>query len=1494
MNKKVLTLCAGVLLVGGSAVFTVNAVNAGNGKAQTAYVVKANAEGVAGYELSVVEKASYTWSLVKGDVYYLSPVDGYFLAKDGSIKSIKTSTPDKVTILTDLSISFDGTNSWEQNGEKLYLWKEDGTMQSYEGLNGTVSKLAFATSKEVVELTSGSTNTVYINTEETSHVIAVGTYGDKVDANTWTLHEGGKLSVKGTSDAYLQSNLSLLYSGESTAATFKYEDGILQMAIVGGYTPVYVISTGLTTDADAEGAVPAVLYAIDEEGKVDPEAATEATEGSFILGQGIAKDVIGETAYGTETISTVGEGGAPGAEYGDIYGIQYQNDGTLVITDVVETAIVPVYIYYKDGDHTYYYTTDGWKENTPVAWYLNNKTLITLDGEWGKSGITYTPDGVTGVGEEGSGATIALAEKSIPADEINNCEIPLLNAVNGDYIILAGRDEAGATIYINGDADGKAVAGTSWQTADLWKVTETVALGDGRYAYKFVNRETGKQLEINGYERFMAYQYNGGIQLLGVDERRAEESVVITTTSGTTSITTTVGRATVLGFYQSKLEQFTAHWLLHRYGSSFRLNVVDKYKDIANKTINGNEFDNTDLVPVYWDATNGFHEIAPENDEWNKENEKAFLLKKKGTNLYIVLNVTDKWSNAVNDFVQGGYKFEVLREANVEDVLEGRQVNNKTYYPYFRINYLEGKTEYDATSAINADKVLDNTPVYCVEIGSASKVFAYDLVNLETTDANGHLDVFVTANDRCADNSARRPNVSFYTTNENIVRGEDATNNPLNYRYVNITFKAGANMQFQNERNNWVNLDGKVLGIAHPDRYSNVPMPTEAGYFLFDKAEGQWAVSMATKDGKVTDSRKFVFTNRENPSVSIAVKSMHALGNDVYAVEYEAPSTSGSSVYSNRPFGYYKDKNNNYNQVMRDTLIIKAAEGNLKLTKGTHAYNTDSYANWTKEELQDKTFQLSIDAASQLYVTENEGKDSHFLGLTADETEVTNWRLVPFTAARVHDTDAVKYLTAGTDSVYTISHPMYWTGSEFKTYNDTTAIVAYALQNIQNNEWLRYDPSQNQTIESMICDPNSKNFTTKDLNAAYRFVLKEKAKGAQKIEAGAYNIVGVTPWGLNSDNYVTDNGWDKNGNTVTGTPHYELDYTNKLYGATSYQNLGAIEVENMYTQPTSNDIFTIATTASQEYVLATPRDTVRIYGNEENDFLLYEKGQFLNLGNVGDIAPAVVLDSAYVKRPGNNRYQYLLVVNPDYKEAKYDNHPDNNPTSQPVHMIKPDTMYGRFLVNKIDSAVLEARYHNNPYINDIEADEKELKLGFQWGYHTGDKLFLTDGQNGPVIEEIALGTPDFNKAKFAFKYVNEAASDAFKVQTAWYDYDSAVKAGLDNKEDWTWNNEGYLKSVNGVIVVTNGYTHGEEFLMTQDETNPTANETIAAEGAISVVATDGAVVIKGAEGKNVVIATILGKVVANETVNSDNETIAVPAGIAVVSVDGESFKVVVK
>ena len=75
---------------------------------------------------------------------------------------------------------------------------------------------------------------------------------------------------------------------------------------------------------------------------------------------------------------------------------------------------------------------------------------------------------------------------------------------------------------------------------------------------------------------------------------------------------------------------------------------------------------------------------------------------------------------------------------------------------------------------------------------------------------------------------------------------------------------------------------------------------------------------------------------------------------------------------------------------------------------------------------------------------------------------------------------------------------------------------------------------------------------------------------------------------------------------------------------------------------------------------------------------------------------------------------------------------------------------------------------------------------------------------------------------------------------------------------------------------------------------PTANEGVSATE-VKIIATDGAVNVKNAAGKNVVISTILGQIVVNEVLTSDNATISVPAGIAIVSVDGEeAVKVSVK
>ena len=176
-----------------------------------------------------------------------------------------------------------------------------------------------------------------------------------------------------------------------------------------------------------------------------------------------------------------------------------------------------------------------------------------------------------------------------------------------------------------------------------------------------------------------------------------------------------------------------------------------------------------------------------------------------------------------------------------------------------------------------------------------------------------------------------------------------------------------------------------------------------------------------------------------------------------------------------------------------------------------------------------------------------------------------------------------------------------------------------------------------------------------------------------------------------------------------------------------------------------------------------------------------------------------------------------------------------------------------------------------------------------------DSLFFTE--DGKVVSKMEVGNGDFNIAKYAFKMVDETENE-FVVETA-SGYSKKYNKVVDNNghEHWTVasveSKPGYLRWVNDNLVVTEDIDKAAIFTMEASDKEATANENIAA-GNVVVAGVDGAVVVKGAEGKNVIVSTILGKVVANEVVSSDNATIAAPAGIVVVSVDGESFKVVVK
>ena len=274
---------------------------------------------------------------------------------------------------------------------------------------------------------------------------------------------------------------------------------------------------------------------------------------------------------------------------------------------------------------------------------------------------------------------------------------------------------------------------------------------------------------------------------------------------------------------------------------------------------------------------------------------------------------------------------------------------------------------------------------------------------------------------------------------------------------------------------------------------------------------------------------------------------------------------------------------------------------------------------------------------------------------------------------------------------------------------------------------------------------------------------------------------------------------------------------------------------------------------------------------------------------------------------------------------------------------------GRFLVNFNDSV--------QNAINRLENADKfrssnYTRLGFVEAVHRGDSLYVlnapytlesikevaADGSGDKIINPLFLSADSLGKVYDIVPLDGEHNNAVFAFRNTGDEYNSIMLESNDmpndaeGKPQHKFSDVGsfagaWVKLINGVPVLAKYYdingnhntgdstdawkddedwkpvaNEGEvinqaarfTFTGIDKDASATANEEITADATVSVVATDGAVIVKGAEGKNVIVSTILGKVVANEVINSDNETIAAPAGIVVVSVDGESFKVVVK
>lgn len=671
----------------------------------------------------------------------------------------------------------------------------------------------------------------------------------------------------------------------------------------------------------------------------------------------------------------------------------------------------------------------------------------------------------------------------------------------------------------------------------------------------------------------------------------------------------------------------------------------------------------------------------------------------------------------------------------------------------------------------------------------------------------------------------------------------------LKGQFVNIAF---ANKQAK------VNAEGKVLanekyklgGVLAIAREKGTADP-EAEYVpannvLTTSPETQWAIQYVAEG----NNSKATFVNRENPAIKVSGVVLYKTDvADVYAV---------TAVDAKQ------------NVVAKDTIRLSFVNHSM----------FDGFKYVDAAGLNDTIYNIAaykaVNDVNNAYWVEKNHSTTHQIGLDGDVENAGKWNLR--LATKNQDEKEV------IDTVFVISEMSILKDGKVadKMKKDTLAILPYVLQNAGNREFVKYDGTKG--VEYYVCDKDNK---TRKNNAA-KFALKVQPNGT-------YHIVTI--------------GDLETATAITGKPAYTLG--DKVFAGNAAKG-GTLDNIANYTT-TFNDLMVVEPVDAPEYrkVVKEWGDTIRIYRDDNSAQVLYEKldpksvvkgESFLNIDNVNqfDVNPALFVDTAYINRGNNTCWQYLLAVNVDKENSYYCPYNAEHNTDAwreanggPCADAKEHrALKGRFLINLMDTAnVYEAtNQHGNPYVNEIEADETLAKLAFVPGYHIADTLFITRA-NGDTVR-LEMDAPDFNIAKFAFRYVDRDAK-SFKIQTQ---VKSWKYGDLTNEDyDAPTANQGYLKWINGTVVVVPSFEKGDVFNMNEDETRtPTENEGIDA-SKVAVIAGAGSVTIQNAAGKTVTISNILGKTIANTVISSDNATISVPAGITVVSVEGEdTVKAIVK
>ena len=277
-----------------------------------------------------------------------------------------------------------------------------------------------------------------------------------------------------------------------------------------------------------------------------------------------------------------------------------------------------------------------------------------------------------------------------------------------------------------------------------------------------------------------------------------------------------------------------------------------------------------------------------------------------------------------------------------------------------------------------------------------------------------------------------------------------------------------------------------------------------------------------------------------------------------------------------------------------------------------------------------------------------------------------------------------------------------------------------------------------------------------------------------------------------------------------------------------------------------------------------------------------------------DLKTYLIEEAPEVSYPAEEGYVYMKSEMGDYISMNADRDGivvDENPFNLYLHVTDKDAVVPSFYISKGIEGSAERAYLFHP----------QDSVDYYAATGNYDREYMWNDEDVKAIFKV--GTINATCDTIATMIKGEQKNVAVKAD------DNGVLGGLNNfkfqivladDEDDLYvvrslsgNYERYLYAVNEKLTWTFSKAQAMKFTITEGD--PTANEAIANEvEGVKVIAGNGTVEIQGAAGKNVVIANILGKVVASTTLTSDNQTINVPAGIVVVTVDGEAVKAVVR